>query len=163
MGSQDGTTKTAAARLGISLADYTARQLAGEKWCSACRAWHTLDAFGSDKARGSGLSARCLKSRRVSQPRFHFEPVRSGTAWLVEARPGDKRQARRRVNYLVERGLLPNPNTVLCADCGDSGHSGRRHEYDHAWGYDAEHQLRVEVVCSRCHHAREEARRGRAA
>jgi len=84
--------------------------------------------------------------------------------WLTPARDNDKRQARRRVNYLVEQGLIPRPDDLPCLDCGDEVFGVRyRHEYDHARGYAAKDQLYVEPVCSRCHHNREEARRAPAA
>lgn len=76
--------------------------------------------------------------------------------WRVEARDGDKKQARRRVNYLVEQGRIPHPNSLPCIDCGHC-HSpvAGRHEYDHHLGYGTSHQTDVEVVCSMCHHRRE--------
>lgn len=86
-------------------------------------------------------------------------PPRRG--WQVPARDGDKKQARRRVNYLVEQGLIPKPADLPCMDCADSVFShDYRHEYDHYAGYDGPNQLLVEVVCSKCHRNREAARRG---
>lgn len=82
---------------------------------------------------------------------------------MVPARDGDGRQARRRVNYLVETGLLAAPNTVPCADCGHVWREGeKRHEFDHYLGYAAEHHETVEVVCSSCHHRRESERKAAA-
>lgn len=129
-----------------------------QKRCTACKATHPRSSFGRDATRGDGLAASCLASRRVKvrTPRTTFK--RHG--WLTETRDGDKKQARRRVNYLVEQGRIPHPNALPCVDCGHHGGGERRHEYDHARGYDGENQLYVEAVCSRCHHAREEARRG---
>jgi len=84
--------------------------------------------------------------------------------WIKASRSGDKKQARRRVNYLVEQGLIPHPEDLPCVDCGDGVFSGSyRHEYDHYLGYSADHQLDVEPVCSKCHHNREAVRRGEAA
>jgi len=76
-----------------------------------------------------------------------------------------EKQARRRINYLVEQGLIPHPNDLPCLDCGDMlfVRESSRHEYDHAKGYEGAEQLYVEPVCSRCHHNREEARFGDAA
>jgi len=42
MGSALGILKVAAGRIGISLDEYQARRAGGEKWCTACRAWHPL-------------------------------------------------------------------------------------------------------------------------
>jgi len=41
-------------------------RMAGEKWCTACKAWHDRSAFGLDDSRASGLATRCLASRRVT-------------------------------------------------------------------------------------------------
>ena len=76
---------------------------------------------------------------------------------FVAARSGDKRQARRRVNYLFDADLLPNPNSLRCTDCGHLG-SDKRHEYDHHLGYASEHHEDVQPVCSSCHHSRERNR-----
>lgn len=132
---------------------------APQKWCTRCKVMHGKPAFGLDSSRGDGLSASCLASRRVRvrAPR----PPAKRHGWLKPARDGDKLQARRRVNYLVEQGRIPHPDDLPCIDCADEVFTTpKRHEYDHAKGYSAEHQLYVEPVCSRCHHAREEARHG---
>ncbi|MFJ1653455.1 hypothetical protein ACIOC2_19110 [Streptomyces sp. NPDC088337] len=152
---------TAAARLGMALAEYDAKLAAGQKWCTGCKAWHQRNAFAQDASRTDGLSARCReftnrKSRAEYVARKRPEPGRR----RVEARDGDEKQARRRVNYLVDVGLLPAPNTLPCADCGHVWQPGeRRHEYDHHQGYAPEHHEDVEAVCTTCHHAREDARR----
>ena len=78
---------------------------------------------------------------------------------LAEARDGDKKQARARVNHRVDVGLIPDPNNLPCSDCGHIYvHGERRHEHDHARGYSRAHQLYVEAVCTTCHHAREARR-----
>lgn len=77
-------------------------------------------------------------------------------------RPGDKRQARHRVNYQVDIGARPDPNALPCTDCGHIyTPGGKRHEYDHAAGYGEEAHEFVEAVCSACHHRRS-AERGEA-
>lgn len=75
------------------------------------------------------------------------------------ARDGDKKQARARVNRMVQRGVFPHPNSLPCEECGHVWHEGeKRHEYDHHLGYDALHQLDVEVVCPTCNKLRAVAR-----
>lgn len=155
------TNKIVAKRINLSLADYEAGLARGEKWCTGCKTLHHFKAFGVDPSRKSGLAASCVDFRRVRQLRFRFRPKHG---WLKPTRHNDKLQARRRINYLVEQGRIPHPDHLPCVDCGDSSFSRRhRHEYDHYLGYSAEHQLDVEAVCSRCHHDREETRRGKAA
>jgi hypothetical protein len=153
--------KTAAARLGVTLAEYDQRRAAGEKWCTGCKQWHRRTLFTVDRSRSDGLAKWCLiyasvHDRAKYQPTSRPAPGRR----FVPARSGDKEQARRRVNHLVDVGVLPDPNTVPCIDCGHIHADGeRRHEYDHYSGYDAEHHEDVEAVCSRCHHTRENLRR----
>lgn len=56
-------------------------------------------------------------------------------------------------------GLLPDPNSLPCVDCGHVYAEGeRRHEYDHHLGYAAKHQLDVQAVCTTCHRKRERDR-----
>jgi len=96
-----------------------------------------------------------VRTRYVKRGR----PGRRG--WLAPTRTGDRLQARRRVNYLVEQGLIPPPEELPCTDCADMLLTdGGRHEYDHAKGYGGENQLYVEPVCQRCHRNREELRVG---
>lgn len=131
----------------------------GIRWkhCTACKVTHPVTEFGRDASRGDGLAACCLASRRVKVRTTRTRFKRHG--WLVEARDGDKKQARRRVNYLVEQGRLQPPNDVPCVDCGHVWAPGeKRHEYDHHLGYSAEHQVDVESVCTTCHHNREARR-----
>lgn len=68
MGNRKGVTRVAAARIGMSEADYLARIDVGEKWCGACRCWHQRDAFNVDRYRGDGLSSRCRASAVRTAP-----------------------------------------------------------------------------------------------
>ena len=134
----------------------------GEKRCAKCRESKPHTSFGTDRSRADGLTYWCLDCRNA-RGRAKYErkghPGRRG--WIAPFRDGDKRQARRRVNYLVEQGLLPRPDDLPCADCMDMSLTpGGRHEYDHARGYDGANQIYVEPVCQRCHRNREEVRRG---
>jgi len=151
----------AAARVGLTLAEYDAKVATGEKWCTGCKAWHQRDAFASDASRTDGLAARCREfvNRKGRSDYVAKERPALGRR-RVEARDGDEKQARHRVNYLVDAGLLPRPNTLPCTDCGHVWQPGeRRHEYDHHLGYAPEHHEQVEAVCTTCHHAREDSRR----
>lgn len=158
-----GALQVASRRIGLSVDQYVEHLEAGEKWCWACGAWHKREAFGMDSTRGAGLEAKCRDSKN-RLARMNYKPKqRVKGRFRVPARPGDKRQARRRVNYYVEAGLLPAPNTIPCTDCGHVYRhgGGRRHEYDHYRGYGAREHLIVEVVCPGCHHKRERELRGR--
>jgi hypothetical protein len=108
---------------------------------------------------GRRLCKPCKNARQRTAYIKRGRPGRRG--WLAATRDGDKLQARRRVNYLVEQGIIPRAEDLPCFDCADEVFSRRyRHEYDHARGYDGENQLYVEPVCAKCHRNREEARRG---
>jgi hypothetical protein len=148
----------------MTLDAYHAQIDLGHLHCFRCRAWHPAADFALDRSRGRGRAASCRRSisennRARYQPRPRPEPGRR----YVDARDDDVKQARRRVNYLVEAGLLPHPNTVPCTDCGHVWSVGeRRHEYDHHHGYTAKHHEEVEAVCTTCHHRREDQRRAAA-
>jgi hypothetical protein len=137
----------------VSISEFTR----APKRCSACKQEKPRDAFAVDRSRPDGRTYWCRDCRNDRanqryQPRPRPQPGRR----FVSARDGDQLQARRRVNYLVEAGLIPAPNTLPCVDCGHEWLVGeRRHEYDHHLGYAPEHHEDVEAVCSRCHHERE--------
>jgi len=137
--------------------EYEHRLSLGEKWCHGCREWHERSYFGKDSTRYDGLAALCTQSRsqnrrRRYKPKPRPLPGRS----FVPARDGDRTQARGRINYFVELGLIPRPNDIPCHDCGHIWKEGeRRHEYDHYLGYAAEYHEHVQVVCTLCHAARE--------
>ena len=154
---REGAATIAAKKAGITIEEYQARHEAGEKWCSGCRAWHSHDAFGKDRSRWDGLAAYCRDSRNTSlRSRYKPKPGPESGRAFVPARAGDKKQARRRINYFVEAGLLPHPNLVPCTDCGNVWSDGdSRHEYDHYLGYAAVHHEHVQAVCAPCHHKRE--------
>lgn len=57
------TRKVAASRLRIPLEVYEQHLAAGEKWCTACQAWHARDAFGKDKTRSDGLQVMCRDAK----------------------------------------------------------------------------------------------------
>lgn len=141
-------------KTGISWTDAT---------CSACALVKPLSEFAIDRSHANGHTSVCRECRNAQQrAKYTRKPARSRRGILLApTRDGDKRQARRRINHLVESGQLPRPEEVGCMDCGDmQGFGAARHEYDHARGYDGENQFYVEPVCSHCHHVREEARHG---
>jgi hypothetical protein len=129
--------------------------------CWACRASKTMDAFGSDRSRPDGKNRVCRECKnRIARERHICVAVpNTRRGFRIQRRDGDKKQARSRVNHDVREGLRPNPNDLPCTDCGHLGPE-RRHEYDHHLGYAAANHGDVQAVCSRCHHARERARRG---
>lgn len=145
MGSALGAAKTAARRTGLSLSDYQARVAAGEKWCTGCKAWHRRGDFPRDRSRSDGLKAKCLVADHGT-PRAARDPLREA--------------ARRAVAYAVRTGRLAHAGDVPCTDCGHFN-GDRRHEYDHFLGYEPEHHLSVEPVCTTCHAERECQRRVR--
>jgi hypothetical protein len=155
------TDATAAARVGMTVTEYRDRVNAGLLHCWRCQDWHPADEFSVDRSRGRGRAGSCRRStnaaaRKRYQRKQRPTPGRRYTA----ARDGDYRQARRRVNHLVDIGALPRPNAVPCTDCGHVWSPGeRRHEYDHHLGYAPEHHEDVQAVCTTCHHAREDTRR----
>lgn len=150
---------SAAARIGLTWAEYQDHVNRGELWCYRDQAWHEASEFGYDRNRSTGRTASCRRSTNAAaRSRYKAKPKPSPGRSFVSARDGDQKQARRRVNHLVDVGVIPNPNTLACLDCAHFG-PDRRHEYDHYLGYAAEHHEHVQPVCSACHHARENERR----
>jgi hypothetical protein len=68
----------------MTLDAYLAR-LVHEKWCIACKGWHSRSAFGKDASRTDGLDARCLDGRvvRGRRPGHRERRLRAqeGLAW----------------------------------------------------------------------------------
>lgn len=161
MGSAEGALRTAAARIGLGPNEYLDRLNKGLRHCYRCQDWHQASEFGRDASRSDGLARSCRASTNAARRRLYRpKPRPPAGRRFVDARDGDYRQARRRVNHLVDAGLIPDPNDLPCADCGHQRSPGeRRHEYDHHKGYAAEHHEDVEAVCTTCHHLRENARR----
>lgn len=159
---KEGALKIAAKKAGVSIEEYQIKREQGLKWCTNCREWHPTDAFGVDRSRWDGLVPSCKESKNTLS-RTHYVSVARDIPKgrnFVEPRDDDRKQARRRVNYFVEAGLIPHPNTLPCTDCGHSyGPGKKRHEYDHYLGYGPEHHEDVEAVCLICHRARERKRR----
>jgi hypothetical protein len=151
-GNTKGALRAAASRIGISEEEYRNKLTAGLKWCIGCKDWHSLEKFGVDSSRTDGHSSRCTEGRsRYSKGLYIPHPGPKGKPFPKKpARHGDKRQARRTVNFLVESGKLPRPVDLPCFDCGDIN-TDRKHEYDHHLGYAPEHHLHVQAVCSLCH------------
>lgn len=149
-----GAIKIAAKKAGVTVPRYLyLRDILGLKRCSGCKIWHKKTDFGRDKSRVDGIATQCLdyRGRKARADYIPKTPILNGRSF-VPARNGDKKQARRRVNYFVEAGLIPSPNDLPCTDCGNIWSEGEtRHEYDHYLGYDAENHERVQPVCSRCH------------
>ncbi len=98
----------------------------------------------------TGQEAKLMRGGEVITHAFDHETP-AEPARRTPARDGDKRQARRRVQTLIDNGTLPRPDAVTCVDCEDA--PGR--EYDHHLGYGADHHEDVEALCAACHHKRE--------
>ena len=151
-----GARLVAAQKIGISLLAYDTMVSCDFKWCYKCREWVLISNFGIDNSRYDKLSSKCknctkqtYKDSYVSKPKTF-----SNGRKFVKSRSGDKKQARRRINYLVESNLIPNPNDLPCVDCNHAFDNKKRHEYDHYLGYGEQNHETVEVVCSSCHHRR---------
>jgi len=159
-GTKVGSMRRLANQNGMTLEAFLYRIASGEKWCYGCDAWHTSSEFFADRTRYDGVSPICRKKRNewnraryVPHPKTHSGPLPH------PPRDGDKSQARQRINVLVRTARLPRPNTLPCTDCGHRWTQGeRRHEYDHARGYDGANHYHVEAVCSACHHKRSSER-----
>lgn len=149
---KQGALKVAAKNRGITYSDYLEKIKEGLKWCSGCKQWHDYSAFGLDATRSDGLSASCLKYRRLFYKKSYTPKKRKSKkgSRFVKVRDGDRKQARSRVNHLVEIGLFPSPNSLKCSICNNTRPS-KRNEYHHHNGYGRRHHEDVIVMCSSCH------------
>lgn len=153
---KEGAVIVAAQKVGVTPAEYIDKIKIGEKWCFRCRKWHPINDFGRDKHRFDGLASSCLIARKAiyNQTYQPIPPERRkpmGPA-PYPCRNGDKKQARSKVNHAVQKGNIPKPNDLPCTDCGHIWTDGeRRHEYDHARGYESESHFDIEPVCTLCH------------
>jgi len=149
-----GALLVAARKTGVSLIQYLDNRNSGLKWCSACKEWHKKELFTKDKSRYDGLSSVCALFRKKLYQESYVRKIRKskkGCRYSVP-RGGDKKQARHRINHLVEIGIIANPNSVSCVDCGHRG-KDKRHEYHHD-SYTIKNQEIVVCLCSECHHKR---------
>ena len=109
----EGALKVAATRAGLGVNEYIDRLNAGLLHCWRCQDWHDAEEFGKDSSRVSGRAASCRRSKNdAARQRYERRERERGRA-LVAPRDDDRHQARRRVNYLVDLGILPGPNDLL--------------------------------------------------
>lgn len=141
--------KTAARRVGLTVDEYRDRIERGQKFCTDCKAWHPLGAFGRDSSRSDGLASRCRESKQARQRAAYLPVIVPVGRRYAAARNGDARQARRRLTHLIEIGQLPHPSKLACVGCGHVG-ADRQHVYRHPMGFAPEHHETVETMCSHC-------------
>jgi hypothetical protein len=149
-----GALKRMSNTAGLSVEEFSSHLEKDQKWCLACRTWHKLEEFGLDSNRTDGRVPSCKKSRNeYARIRYNPKTHPNRGRRFIPARDGDKRQAKARINYFVDSHLIPDPNSLSCANCGHGWKIGeRRHEYHHYLGYAAENHEKVIVLCSKCHH-----------
>jgi len=155
---KEGAMIIAAKRLGVNVGDYKKLIDDGYKHCGICRKWYKSEFFNSDSSRGDGLSTVCRACQnKRGRSRYKKKPRPAKGRKFVGSRDGDKKQARRRINYLVEAGLVSHPFLLPCSVCGHSYSKKwgdcrpKRHEYHHHKGYSPESHEDVIVLCSGCH------------
>ena len=156
---KEGAIKIAAKKIGIDVVNYKRNINSGVFWCTGCREWHHKSEFNKDKSRWNGYAQYCRDYiNRTTRERYKSIPQEKRKKLGPPAdkeRPGDKSQARHRVNCLVRTGKIPKPNDIPCSDCGHVHARGeRRHEYDHHQGYATGKHTVVIPLCSKCHHER---------
>jgi hypothetical protein len=66
----------AARLLGIPLEEYVGHVGQGEKWCSGCKAWHHLAAFGRNRTTATGIADRCKEADAARKRESRDSPVR---------------------------------------------------------------------------------------
>lgn len=174
-GTSYGRMRQVAATAGLSVEEYQERASRGLKRCSTCHKWKLrAQDFAANRCMPDGRCNVCCEcSSLAAHRRYVPVPPRPPREVRVTARirtpirvqdksrrpiggppkpprDGDKRQAIHRVNYYVDIGRLPDPNSIPCSACGHVG-DNRKHNYHHHKGYGSAHHLDVIVLCVRCH------------
>ncbi len=140
--------KIGATKIGVSLDVYISMLKSGKKWCNGCKCWHRRDKFSSDGSYSDGLRYHCREFDSASRRKRYKAKKRVCGRKMVAEREGDAMQARARVRHLVRVGMIPHPNDVKCARCGDENN---QHQYHHHNGYGVGHHEDVVAVCKYCH------------
>ena len=151
-GTAAGRLKQKAIKAGLSVEEYLRRTDAGLKRCSACHQWKMAkDDFARNPAMRDGRANACKEcSNHWHRRHYTPAPPRSKGKFRSAPRDGDSGQAKHRVNYRVDIGLLPPADSLPCSRCGHIG-SDKKHNYHHDQGYQANHHLSVIVLCVGCH------------
>jgi 5-methylcytosine-specific restriction endonuclease McrA len=97
--------KNAAARIGVSSDEYMARIMMGEKWCSACKAWHSRWIFPIDRSRGDGLAASCRNYKPTKLPLSPQEQRNKANASYRAYYAGSGGARIRATKYARKRGI----------------------------------------------------------
>jgi hypothetical protein len=153
-----GAMKALAHKSGIPLEAFLDSIEKGLKWCYQCKDFHPVGDFGKDSSRYDGLTARCFASRNARSKELYI-PRPKPLHRPCYAPDGNRRSAYVRIYNRIQSGDIPHPNYLPCCDCGHIWKkSDKRHEYDHYAGYSKENALKVEAVCTKCHHKRGQER-----
>lgn len=117
------------------------------KICGHCKRNKSTPEFSTNSRYKDGLHNWCRECSREYRREYEKTHPRPYSVRKKEYYLGNKDhlKARRRVNHLVERGLLPKVHTMTCVDCG-----GKAAHYDHYKGYEMENWESVQPVCVRC-------------
>ena len=49
----------------IAAGEIGQRRMRGEKWCTGCKAWHSVSEFGKDRGRNDGLMVSCRATEAI--------------------------------------------------------------------------------------------------
>jgi len=146
---KEGAIKVAAKKANLTVIEYVEHITNGLKKCSACQQWKKIENFCKDNSRHDNKAVSCNQCRKALWRLKNITHIKR-----KKRRPGDKKQARARINADIRQGLRPNPNDLYCSLCGHK-EKNLRHEYHHSQGYTAQHHYDVLPLCSKCHHAEE--------
>lgn len=146
------------ATMGVSVEEYKINTKKGYKRCRVCKEWKIRKYFNADGSRSDGLTPLCRECQNAqARNRYKKKPRPEKGRKFVSPRDDDKKQARRRINYLAESGLITKPSALPCSVCGHefsktwSGERPKMHEYHHHLGYSSGNHENVVVLCTKCH------------
>ena len=130
------------------------------KYCHGCETEKSVEEFSKDRTKKDGLCNRCKACRAVYMHKYQanhkVEKAAYGRAHLpqnnarvkaYQLRYPIRHKARQAASYAIASGRLIRPGHCENPTCGTKC----KPEAHHYLGYEKEHWLDVEFLCSECH------------
>lgn len=120
-------------------------ELVTTKRCPACKTTKTKASFQKDRTKKDGYHALCKACVKAYQCSEEGKKSQKRRCEKKRLKFPKRIKARQMLNYAVESGKLPRPDSLICT-CGQTAR-----EYHHLKGYEPKHWLDVIETCVSCH------------
>ena len=119
------------------------------KRCPKCKTFNPTSKFDKDRTKKDGYHSACKDCVRTYKQGYRQtekgKESQKRRSEKKRAKFPKRIKARQILNYAVQRGKIPRPESINCA-CKQPAK-----EYHHHKGYEPEHWLDVVALCSKCH------------